>query len=119
VGARLLYGTYDNVLSWEGMLGFAGFLERSGFPWPLLSANLSAWAQFVAGALFIAGAFVRPAALLMIGNFVIALLMVHLGSSFLDNFDALAMLFGSAFLLLNGAGALSVDRALQTAPGAS
>jgi uncharacterized membrane protein YphA (DoxX/SURF4 family) len=41
---------------------------------------------------------------------LVALLLAHIGKAFLDNYDALVMLFGSAFLLLHGAGRLAFDR---------
>jgi putative oxidoreductase len=112
IGHRLVVGTADNVFSPERMHEFAAFLSRHGFPAPLVSAHVSAYAQLVCGTLIVAGALVRPAAAVMAANFVVALLMVHLGRPYLENFDALAMLAGSLFLLLHGAGALSVDAAL-------
>jgi uncharacterized membrane protein YphA (DoxX/SURF4 family) len=45
-------------------------------------------------------------------------LVVHLGQPFLDNYDALVMLFGAAFLLLHGPAALSVDEGLTGRAGA-
>ena len=113
VGHRLVVGTADNVLSHERMLEFAGFLSLHGFPAPLASAHLSAYAQLICGILVLLGALTRPAAAVMAANFVVALAMVHRGQPYLQGFDALAMLAGSLFLLLHGAGALSVDAALE------
>ncbi len=45
----------------------------------------------------------------MLIEFTVALLLVHLGQPFLDNYDALVMLVGAAFLLVHGPGLLSVD----------
>jgi putative oxidoreductase len=112
VGHRLIVGTADNVFSAARMHEFAAFLARHGFPAPLASAHVSAYAQLLCGILIVLGAFVRPAAAVMAVNFAVALLMVHLGRPYLENFDALAMLAGSLFLLLHGAGALSIDAAL-------
>ena len=109
VGYRLIWGTADNVLSYERMLEFSSFLAAHGVPWPLLAAFVSAYAQFICGVLFVVGAFTRPAAALMVINFVVALLLVHIGQPFLENYDALVMLFGAAFLLVHGPGLLSVD----------
>ena len=113
VGHRLVTGTADNVFGRERMLEFAGFLEQNGFPLPLFSAHLSAYAQFVCGILIVLGLFTRPAAAVMAVNFVVALAMVHWGQPYLENFDALAMLAGSLFLLFHGAGALSLDAAME------
>ena len=110
VGVHLIVGTQDNVFSWERMLEFRDFLAAHGFPWPLLSANVSAWAQLVCGALFVVGWLTRPAAAVMVVNFVVALGMVHLGKTpYAVTFPALFMLAGALFLLVHGPGALAVD----------
>jgi putative oxidoreductase len=113
IGFHLMWGTQDNVLSQARMLEFRDFLAQNGFPFPLSCAYLSAYAQGFCGNLFMVGFAVRPAAVVMIGNFVIALLMVHLGDTWNGAFPALMMLFGSIFLLFNGAGPLSLDRWLE------
>lgn len=105
----LIYGTMDNVFSWERMLEFRDFLAANGFPYPLLSAHLSAYAQFISGLLILVGLFTRHAALVMIINFLIALGMVHVGLPFNANIAPLAMLFGSLFLLFHGAGPYALD----------
>ena len=110
IGFHLMWGTQDNVFSHERMLEFQGFLAQTGFPFPLFCAYLSAYAQFLCGILFMVGFAVRPAAVVMIGNFIIALLMVHAHDTWNGAFPAMMMLFGSAFLLFNGAGPLSVER---------
>lgn len=113
LGATLVYGTQDNVFHGERMLEFRDFVEQNGFPAPLFSAYLSAYAQFVCGLLIAAGAATRPAAAVMVVNFVAALGMVHWSLPFSANISPLAMLFGSLLLLFHGAGAYSVDAALQ------
>ena len=112
VGSFLVWGTQDNVLSYARMLEFAEFLRAHNTPFPLASAFLSAYAQFVCGLLYLAGAFTRPAAAVMIINFVAALLIAHVGDTFRGMFPALVMLFTSCFFLLHGPGKLSVDDAL-------
>ena len=114
IGWRLIDGTQDNVFSWERMLEFEAFLEQHHFAFPLGAAIISVYAQFICGALYISGLFVRPAAIVMIINFLVALLTVHLGTTFLDSFHALIMFFGSVFFLFNGAGKLSLDEWLDT-----
>jgi putative oxidoreductase len=113
LGSVLVYGTQDNVFSQERMLEFRDFLAANGFPYPLLSAHLSVYAQFVAGCLILVGALTRHAALLMVANFLVALAMVHVGLPFSANIAPLAMLFGSLFLLFHGAGPYSVDARLE------
>lgn len=109
----LIYGTQDNVFSRERMLEFRDFLAAHGFPAPLVSAHVSAYAQFVCGWLIAIGLHVRLAALIMIVNFVAALAMVHVGLPFNANIAPLAMLFGSVFFLFHGAGAASLDERLD------
>ncbi len=109
VGYRLVWGTADNVFSYARMLEFSEFLGGHGVPWPLFAAFVSAYAQFICGLLFILGAYTRLAAGVMLVNFAVALLLVHIGQPFLDNYDALVMLFGAAFLFVHGAGRASVD----------
>ncbi|HEY0656170.1 MAG TPA: DoxX family protein [Chryseosolibacter sp.] len=109
IGWRLIDGTQDNVFSWARMLEFRDFLAVHGVPFPLVAANISVYAQFVCGILFIIGWMIRPAAMIMIVNFIVALLVAHIGLSFEQSFDAWMMLFGSIFFLFSGAGNISVD----------
>jgi putative oxidoreductase len=112
VGFVLVHGTQDNVFSHERMIEFRDFLAARGVPSPLFAAYLSAYAQFVCGVLFAVGLLVRPAALVMVVNFVAALLIAHLGTPLDAARLALCMLFSSLFLLFHGAGQLSVDERL-------
>lgn len=109
VGFILVYGTQDNVFSHERMLEFRDFLAARRVPSPLLAAHLSAYAQFLCGVLFAVGLLVRPAAAVMVVNFVAALLIAHLDAPLDAARLALCMLFSSLFLLFHGAGKLSVD----------
>jgi putative oxidoreductase len=113
IGWHLIYGTQDNVFSYARMIEFRDFLASHHFPYPLFSAFLSAHAQFICGGLYILGWFTRSAALVMIINFLVALAMVHWGKPYPQNALALWMLFGSVFLLIHGAGRLSVDARLR------
>jgi putative oxidoreductase len=108
LGGVLVYGTQDNVFSSERMHEFAAFLEQNGFPVPLASAYVSAWAQFVAGIFILIGFLARVAALVMVGNFLVALAMVHTGLPFDANIAPLAMLSGAILLVLAGPGRYSV-----------
>ncbi len=112
VGFVLVYGTQDNVFSHKQMLEFRDFLAARGVPSPLLAAYLSAYAQFVCGILFVVGLAVRPAAAVMVVNFVAALLIEHLDTPLDAARLALCMLFSSLFLLFHGAGKLSADSRL-------
>lgn len=109
VGFHLVYGTADNVTSWARMLEFREFLAGMGVPFPLLAANVSVWAQLLCGLLFLLGLFTRPAALVMIINFIAALLIAHRTGGYPPAALALMMLFSSIALLLHGPGKPSVD----------
>lgn len=110
LGLRLIYGVIDNILSWERMLEFEGFLTKVGFPFPLVCAVVSVYAQFIAGVLFVIGWRIRYAALLMIFNFSVAWLMVDRFGSIEQMTPALAMLFTSILFLFVGAGKIAVDK---------
>ena len=119
MGTFLIYMSQDNVFDRARMLEFERFLRQFGFPAPLVSAHVSVYAQFVCGMLILLGAFTRAAAVVMIVNFIVALVMVHTRLPFREALDPSAMLAGSLFLLFHGAGALSVDARLspRRAPG--
>jgi putative oxidoreductase len=107
--AILIYGTLDNVLSEARMHEFRDFLAHHGFPYPLFSARLSVYAQFVCGLLLLAGFATRLAALVMIVNFVVALGMVHVGLEFGANIAPLSMLALAVFFALHGGGRFAMD----------
>jgi putative oxidoreductase len=109
IGWRLIDGSQDNVFSWARMIEFRDFLQNHGVPFPLVAANVSVYAQFTCGILYVLGAFIRPAAMVMIINFIAALVIAHIGTTFQQSFEALMMLFGSLFFLFYGAGRISVD----------
>jgi putative oxidoreductase len=109
VGFHLVHGTADNVFSRARMLEFSEFLAARGVPSPFFAAHLSAYAQFICGILFIAGAFVRPAAAVMIVNFICALLIAHRTGGYPPAALALIMLFSSIGFLFHGAGKPSWD----------
>jgi putative oxidoreductase len=109
VGFHLIYGVQDNVRSWARMLEFRDFLAEHGTPFPLFSAHLSVYAQLVCGALYLVGLFVRPAAAVMIVNFVVALLIAHRVGGYPPAAAAFFMLFSSMALLVHGAGRPALD----------
>ena len=113
IGFHLIYGTQDNVFSYARMEEFANFLSARGVPFPLFSAFLSAYTQFICGAMFLVGAATRYAAAAMIINFIAALIIAHIGDTYPNMFPALMMLSAALFFLLHGAGKLSVDDLLS------
>jgi putative oxidoreductase len=110
VGFRLIYAVIDNILSWDRMLEFEGFLTKVGFPFPLVCAIVSVYAQFIAGVLYIIGWKIRYAALIMIFNFSVAWVMVDRFGSIEQMTPALSMLFCSVLFLFVGAGRIAVEK---------
>ena len=118
MGARLVWGTQDNVFSHARMHEFAQFLAAHGVGWPLLAAYVSAWAQFLCGILWVLGLWTRWASLVMIVNFVAAVWIAHRGDTFEGMYPALTMLATGLFLLVHGPGRLALDGARGGGRGA-
>ena len=112
VGVFLIYMAQDNVFSAARMTEFEHFLDAFGFAMPEVSARVSVYAQFACGILILIGAFTRWAALVMIVNFVVAIVGVHSYLPFKTFLEPCAMLAASLALFLGGPGKLSVDAAL-------
>lgn len=110
IGVRLIYGTIDNVFSWDRMLEFRDFLAAQGFPMPHVCAVVSVYAQFICGIMILIGFKIRWAAAIMIFNFFVA---VGLHLSIKDGFEAMtppyAILFSCILFFLEGAGRFGVD----------
>jgi len=113
IGVRLIYGVADNVFSWAHMVEFRDFLDKLGVPFPMFGAHLSAYAQFICGILFILGLLFRPAAFVMVINFICALLIAHRTGGYAPAAAAWIMLFVSIGFLVHGPGALAVDNTLR------
>ncbi len=114
-GARLIYGTIDNIISWERMLEFRDFLDINGFPLPLISAVVSVYVQFLAGICWIVGFRVKLASLLMILNFLVAIIGVHLlhGDTYINMAPALHLLVVAFLLYVFGPGQYALDQRLK------
>ena len=109
VALRLIYGVIDNVFSWDRMIEFRDFLAANGFPYPLLLAIVSVYAQLIAGLLILTGWKIRVASITMIINFGLALVMVHRNDTIEAMTPALFMLFCSILFLFEGAGRISLE----------
>jgi len=108
IGIRLVYGVQDNVRSWQHMIQFKGFLQQFHFPFPIICAVVSVYVQLIAGIMIILGWRIRYAAILVIINFLIALLMVHRNDSPEAMTAPLAILFSAVLFLFQGAGRISI-----------
>ncbi|WP_205510991.1 DoxX family protein [Longitalea arenae] len=110
ISLRILYGVVDNVLSWERMIEFSRFLAAFHFPLPVIAAILSVYAQLIAALLLLVGWMTRIASLLLIINFLVAVIVVHRNDSVETMTPALAMFFGAVLLLFTGPGKFAIDR---------
>lgn len=113
VGLRLIYGVTDNIFHWEHMIAFRDFLDKFHFPFPLVSAIVSVYVQFIAGLLLLLGYKIRIAAFAVILNFLVALVMVHLNDSFESMTPALALLFICIALFFYGPGYYTIERFIR------
>ncbi len=110
IGAFLVWGVWDNIVSAERMLEFETFMAQFGFPAPGILAPLSVYAQFGCGILFILGLFTRWAGLIMAFNFLVGFFVVHLGDDFRAQFPALILVAVSLYFAAAGAGRYGLDR---------
>ncbi len=111
VGSRLLYGVIDNIISWERMIEFSGFLHINGFPFPVISAILSVYIQAIGGLLILIGYHIRLASLVLVINFVIAVLVhIRLGDSIEAMTPALAIVSCCFAFIFTGAGRISISK---------
>ncbi len=113
LGSVLILMTQDNVLSAARMEEFVGFLRQFGFPMPEIAARVSVYAQLGCGILILLGALTRWASLVVVINFVVAIVGVHLSLPFRSWLEPMAMLSCALGLFLAGAGRFSVDHALR------
>ena len=108
VGFHLIYGVVDNVVSWERLLEFRDFLHGHNFPLPLVCAVVSVYAQLLCGIMYMLGIRIRLAAAIMIFNFMVALIGVHIGDAYPSAFPAIIILATSIVFLLLGGGRWSI-----------
>lgn len=109
VGAFLVYGVADNVLSAERMTEFAAFLGRFGFPAPDLMAPLSAYAQLFCGVAFVLGLCTRWAGLVCAINFVVAVVMVDRLQGVRASFPAASLVLFGLYMATHGPGRFALD----------
>ena len=113
IGFHLFYGNWGRVVRHKDWLEFHAYLVHHHFPFATVDTWVSGIAQVVCGILFMAGLFTRPAAAVMVFNFVVALWMVHWGQPYPRQAMALIMLCTSLFLLLHGPGRLALDNVIR------
>ena len=113
IGLRLIYGTIDNVFSWNRMLEFKSFLASQNIPFPLASAVISVYAQLICGILFLIGWKIRCAGVVMMVNFLVAIFLeIPHGVEAMT--PALAIFFSSLLFVLEGAGSITIKNELPS-----
>ncbi|WP_095143889.1 MULTISPECIES: DoxX family protein [unclassified Pseudomonas] len=111
-GSQKLFGMFGGY----GIAGTAQYMESLGLAPGQLMATLAGGTEFFGGLALIVGLLVRPAALGLAFLSLVAIFSVHIGNGlFMANNGyefALALLGGSFAVLIEGAGKLSLDRAI-------
>lgn len=113
VGAFLIYGVWDNLVSPARMAELVGFLAKFGFPVPEFMAPLSVWAQFLCGVAFVLGLLTRWAGLICAFNFVVAIAMVDHHAGIRGSFPAAALVMIGLYLAAHGGGSFSMDPRIE------
>lgn len=112
-GWRLIAGQWLYVKQAKPMSDVQGFFESVHIPAPMISAYISVYAQFICGILFILGLWVRPAAMVMIFNFIVAIIVANLDKGIEKSFAAWILFASATLLLFTGAGKISIDNRLH------
>lgn len=112
-GGFLIYGVWDNITSAERLAEFIGFLNANNFVAPAFMAPLSVWAQFLIGIALIPGLFTRWAGLLLVFNFVVAVVVVHWHQSFREWWPAIVLVGLGLLFATQGAGRYALDTSLE------
>ena len=116
LGAGLVFHGWPKLFTVSGHEGFTGTLDRLGVPYP----DIAAWGlggfEVIGGFLLIVGALVGLVSLIGIFEMLGAIFLVHLphGFSAMNGGYEVPLLYLAGFLalLITGAGALSVSRAI-------
>ena len=111
-GSQKLFGWFGG----GGLAGTAQWMESIGLAPGTLMALLSGGTEFFGGLALIIGLLARPAALGLTFTLLVAIFSVHIHNGlFMANNGyefALALLGGTLAVLIEGAGKLSLDRAI-------
>ena len=111
-GSQKLFGWFGG----GGLAGTAQWMESIGLAPGTLMAVLAGGTEFLGGLALIVGLLARPAALGLSFTLLVAIFSVHISNGlFMANNGyefALALLGGTLAVLIEGAGRLSLDRAI-------
>ena len=111
-GSQKLFGWFGG----GGLAGTAQWMESIGLAPGMLMAALAGGTEFLGGLALIVGLLARPAALGLTFTLLVAIFSVHIHNGlFMANNGyefALALLGGTIAVLFEGAGKVSLDRAI-------
>lgn len=111
-GSQKLFGWFGGY----GLEGTGQWMASIGLEPGVLMAALSGSAEFFGGVALILGLLTRPAALVLAITMLVAIFSVHIGNGlFMSNNGyefGLALLAGTASLLISGGGRASLDKVL-------
>jgi putative oxidoreductase len=109
IGAFLIWGVWDNLISSERMAEFVGFLTKFGFPLPAVMARVSVWAQFAVGVCFILGFCTRWAGIVCALNFIVAIAMVDYQGGIRGAFPSACLVLIGLYLATHGPGRFALE----------
>lgn len=97
----------------SNMDGVVNYFTHHSIIMPSVVAPAVVYLKLICGILFFVGAFVRPAAVIMIITMTTAILIAHSDDIYMGTFPAYVVIAGSLSLLFTGAGKISIDHLLQ------
>ncbi|MEY4902927.1 MAG: hypothetical protein RLZZ292_742 [Bacteroidota bacterium] len=112
-GYHLIQYTYGDVFEMTAGSSNRDWLGGMGIPFPYLMGWIYISTEFIGGIALILGFKTHWIAIPLIFNFIVALLLVHIGKTYKESFEAIQMLAVSLFFLFNGSGKLSLDAYLE------
>jgi putative oxidoreductase len=110
---RLLAGTWPYVSNDKPIQEIITFFQSLSLPYPVVSAYVSLYAQFICGILLLLGGYTRGAALILVVNFSVALLVAHLHDPIESSFQAWALWVTAIYFFFHGAGFFSSDKLIE------
>jgi putative oxidoreductase len=113
---RLFFGYFWAETGWAKLHNLDGFIERFvgwEIPFPVFSATLSAWAEFLGGVFLMFGFFTRLTSLALIFNMIVAIVTVVIkkvgGFDDFIELDEFVYILIFFWLFMAGPGAVSLD----------
>lgn len=110
LGAFLVWGVWDNIVSPARMAEFEAFLRQLNCPCPAVAAPLSVWAQFLVGLGLAAGLLTRWAGLILSVNFIVAtVLLGGAGAAIRELYPPAVLVFIGLVFATHGPGRWALD----------